>query len=412
MKILFFDYWLKGVANFNRLMPELKKQCPNVEVKMLHIGSWKEKQDTTITQHEGFRSYDISYYNTWSLFKILKKESPDVLVMLNLCYLLDKSLIIFCRNLGIKTVYLAHGQYLVNAKERISSLNKQNHPKSIFSKVRIDTINVLRNYFLATLLEHRPINFIKSLIAMVRDPLSMTLNSTFTDELDADRKLVYYKSDKQMIMEQRKFPDKNIFVVGNPELDAFINNSLIPRDVFLQQTNLSDKPYLLYLDDGYVQAKLMTTEDWHAHLSEIAKITRKANMQLVIKIHPRTSFSEHSIFFSKEGIVAFSKEVDFKSLIAYSHTVTSFVSTTISFALLLNKRVISPRWGITKNIMHNYPDNVIHYSENATDFADWLTNNIPCNTVDNYINNTLGIVDGKAIPRIINQIKSLMNTNN
>lgn len=404
MKILFFDYWLKGIANFNRLIPELKKQCPDADVKMVHVGSWKERQEAIVNEHDGFKSYDISYYHTWSILKVLKQESPDVLVMLNLCFLFDKSLIIFCKHLGIKSVYLAHGKFLANTDELLGSFVKQDLKKNFFSKIRIDTINILRNYLLATIVEHRPMTFFKSMMAMVRNPLSMTLNSTYTDELDADCKLVYYESDKKIMMNQRKFPDKNIYVVGNPELDAFVNNSLIPKDGFLQQTGLKNKPYLLYLDDGYVQARLMEKEDWHTHLTEINEIAQRANLQLVVKLHPRTPFSEHAGFFSKNGILAFSKEVDFKSLIAYSHTVTSLVSTTISFALLLNKRVITPRWGITKEIMHNYPDNVIHYSENTNDFADWLINNEPCNTSADYIAHNLGVVDGQAIPRIIKQI--------
>lgn len=404
MKILFFDYWLKGIANFNRLMPELKKQCPEAEVKMIHVGSWKERQEAIVNEHDGFKSYDISYYHTWSILKVLKQESPDVLVMLNLCFLFDKSLIIYCKHLGIKSVYLAHGKFLANTEELLGSFVKQDLKKNFFSKIRIDTINILRNYLSATIVEHRPMTFFKSMMAMVRNPLSMTLNSTYTDELDADCKLVYYESDKKIMMNQRKFPDKNIYVVGNPELDAFVNNSLLPKDVFLQQTGLKNKPYLLYLDDGYVQARLMEKDDWHTHLTEINEIAQRANLQLVIKLHPRTPLSEHAEFFSKNGILAFNREVDFKSLIAYSHTVTSLVSTTISFALLLNKRVVTPRWGITKEIMHNYPENVIHYSKNADDFADWLTNNEPCNTSADYITDNLGTVDGQAIPRIIKQI--------
>lgn len=404
MKILFFDYWLKGIANFSRLIPEIKKQCPYAEVKMIHVGSWKEAQQTLVNKHEGFNSFDISYYHTWSLLKVLKKESPDVLVMLNLSFLLDKSLVVFCRYLGVKIIYLSHGKFLSNTEDLLSSFVKKDLKKSFYSKIRIDTINILRNYLLSTLIDRHPMNFIKSMIAMIKDPLSMTLNSKYTHELDADCKLVYYESDKQILMSQRNFPDINIHVVGNPELDAFVNNPLIPKDVFLSNNGLSERPYLLYLDDGYVQARLMEKSVWHAHLSEISDIAQKANMQLVVKLHPRTHLSEHAEFFTNKGIISFGKEIDFKSLIAYSHTVTSLVSTTISFALILNKRVITPRWGITNDIMHNYPDNVIHYSNSSEDFYEWLTNNKLCNTDQNYIKHNLGIVDGKAIPRVVSHI--------
>lgn len=404
MKILFFDYWLKGIANFNRLMPEMRRQCPGAEVKMVHVGSWKEPQQSVVNEHDGFKSYDISYYGTWSLYKVLKRERPDVLVMLNLYFLSDKALVVFCRRLGIKTVYLSHGKILTNTDALLGSFVKQDLKKHFLSKIRRDTINTLRNYWLSTWLERRPMRFFKSMVAMVRNPISMTLNSEFTDELDADLKLVYYESDKQALMRQRNFPDKGIHVVGNPELDAFVNNLLVPRDDFMRQTGLGSKPYLLYLDDGYVQARLMEREAWRNHLAELAAIVKENGMQMAVKLHPRTPIAEHIDFFKAHGILPFGKEVDFKSLIAYSATVTSLVSSTISFAILLGKRVVTPRWGVTKDIMHNYPSDVIHYSENAADFADWLTNGCPCNTSKDYISLNLGEPDGQAIPRIVSFI--------
>ena len=404
MKILFFDYWLKGIANFNRLMPELRRQCPDAEIKMVHVGSWKEPQKAIVNEHDGFFSYDISYYNTWSFFKVLKYEHPDVIVMLNLYYLFDKALIVFCKQLGIKTVYLAHGKFSTITDDGFSQFLKQDLKKNFASKIRRDTINILRNYLKSTLLEHHPMRFVKSMVAMVRDPASMTLNSAYTDELEANLKLVYYESDRQTLLKQRKFPDRNIYVVGNPELDSFVNAPLIPHNDFLRQTGLSSSPYLLYLDDGFVQARLMNKDAWYVHLTEIAQITKNAGMQFVIKLHPRTPLTEHSRFFAQENIIPFGNEIDFKSLISYSATITSFVSTTISFALLLGKRVISPRWGTTAIFGRNYPEEVIHYSEDATDFADWLVNNKPCNTSTNYVANSLGTLDGQASPRIVTQI--------
>ncbi|WP_297604907.1 hypothetical protein [uncultured Alistipes sp.] len=404
MKILFFDYWLKGIANFNRLMPEIRRQCPDAEVKMVHVGSWKEPQESIVNEHDGFFSYDISYYKTGSFYKVLKIERPDVVVMLNLYYLFDKAVIVFCRKLGIKTVYLAHGKFSTIADERFTQFLKQDLKKNFASKIRRDTINLLCNYLNSTLLEYSPMRFVRSMIAMVRDPASMTLNSIFTEELDADIKLVYYESDRQALLVQRKFPDRNIFVVGNPELDAFINKPTLPRVEFLLQLGIPDGPYLLYLDDGFVQARLMEKRVWYDHLGEIARIAHAAGMQFVIKLHPRTPLADHHAFFSQENIIPIDQKIDFKSLISHSETVVSIVSTTISFALLLGKRVISPRWGATAEFKRSYPEQVVHYSQDAENFAVWLVNNQPCNTSVDYVADNLGVLDGQAVSRIVTQI--------
>lgn len=406
MKILFFDYWLKGIANFNRLMPELRRQIPDAEIKMLHVGSWKEPQEKTVNIHDGFKSYDISYYKTANLYKVLKKERPDVLLMLNIYFLTDKALITFCKKLGIKTVFLAHGRFGLNATNRIE-YEKSNKKlrNSLLSKIRKDTLITLFNYGLSTLIAKRPAQFIKSIKSLIKEPLSMTLNTSFNTELNADRILVYYKSDKDLLVNVRNFPENKIEITGNPELDSFVKQPLLSRERLLEKLRLeTNQSYLLYLDDGLVQANLLNEEKWINHLKTINDLAKKEGLQLIIKLHPRTPLDKYEGFFCKEDIKALKNEIDFKSLIFYSSVVTSLASTTISLALFLNKRIISPRFNEVKDICINYPENVIHYSETPEDFQYWLQNDFPTMTNRQYIEDNFEKCDGNVIERIVNKI--------
>lgn len=406
MKILFFDYWLKGINNFNRLMPEIRKQIPDAEVKMVHVGSWKEPQEKLVNKHDGFTSHDISTYGTWNLYKVLKKERPDVLVMLNIYYLSDKAIITFCRKLGIKVVFLAHGKFLSDSEQILDRHVKEDLKKNFASKIRKDTVNILKNYLLSTFIRRQPMLFPKSLIKLMKDPMSMTLKTKYSEELDVDRMMVYYESDKEEFINNRNFPAEKITVVGNPEMDDFINIPQTKIDKFTKTTGLKEGEYLLYLDDGWVEAKLMNREHWISHLKEINEIAKKAKLKLVLKLHPRTPYEVYKSIFKEEDILALKNEIDFKSLIFFSNCVTSLVSTTISLALFLGKRVISPRFGVVKNIYLNYPANVIHYCYSAEDFHDRITNPTPTANDKRYLEDNFSMCDGNVITRIVNMIKT------
>lgn len=404
MKILFFDFWLKGVANFERLVPELNSRGVS-DIKMLHVASWESRQDKAVHHHKGFDSYDISYYKTNNLYKVLEKEKPDVLIMLNLFSFVDKALVVFCKLLGIKSVYLSHGILFMpneSYKEEQIQINR-NFKKNIFKNIKKSILLGQYNYFLSTLKSNKTGRYFSSILGKFRNPASMGIRSTYTDEMDADEIIVYYDADKRMLLEKRNFPDHNISVVGNPELDIFVKTPIVERGLFMTNNNMPDGEYLLYLEDGFVQNGMMDRDEWCRLVTELNDICRKNNLYLVIKLHPRTEVNDFADFFEKRGIIYF-KNIDFKNIIHHSKAVTSLLSTTITFALICGKRVVSPRWGSFENLRFHYPDNVIHYSYTKDDFESFLMSDKESMKNASYIRENIGMVDGKAISRIVDLI--------
>lgn len=395
MKILFFDYWLKGIANFNRLAPAILAECGDAEIKMLHTGSWKEAQPQINNHHQGFESFDISYYHTSSLYKVLKREKPDVLVMLNIYLLLDKALIAYCKHLGIKTVFLAHGR-LSGGEATTYSANTK---KSLADKFKKEPLLTLYNYALASLRARKPLRIFHTVRNIIKHKFNIAFPAQYSEELEADEIMVFYDSDRQLLHRDKKFPLEKIKVVGNPELDNFVNQPVIARDEFMVSSGISG-PYLLYLDDGWVEANLIKKENFEGHLRQLAELAAMAGLQMVIKLHPRTPQEDYTSLFEELQIKAFKSEVDFKSLIQHSYSVTSLASTTISMALFLRKRVISPRFGSVKDVFRNYPDDVIHYSETVEDFKKWLDNDLPTVTNQKYLDDNFRMCDGLTLPRI------------
>lgn len=404
MKILFFDYWLKGVANFNRLIPELRRQCPAAEVKMLHVGSWKEPQEKKVNEHNGFKSYDISFYNTSSIYKVLKKERPDVVVILNIYLLLDKAIIAFCKKMGIKVVFVAHGRLSSTKAMEEGNARRKKPKKTLKSKLKKEPLFTLANYWNATRLHNKPGRFLHTLKEVARHSLSIVYPIKYDEELEADEIMVYYESDRDILNREKGFPEEKIKVTGNPELDAFVNQPIIERKEFYHSSGIDASTYLLYLDDGWVEANLITKKAWKNHLREITQLAKETGLKLVMKLHPRTPLEQYADFFTELGIKAFKNEVDFKSLIYYSQNVTSLASTTMSMALFLQKRVISPRFGEVGEVFRNYPEDVVHYSTDPLDFKEWLKKTDATATNTKYLDDNFRLCDGKATQRIVKEI--------
>lgn len=402
MKILFFDYWLKGIANFERLVPELHRQgC--TDLKMVHVGSWKAPQDKAVHEHKGFMSYDISCYRTYSLLSVLRREKPDVLLILNLYFLMDKALVVFCRKLGIRVVYLEHGRTVSTDRQSATLQVKEDLRKNFFSKIRVDTAAMLYNYWLSTVISGKPLRFFKSLYALVKDPASMTTYTSYTDELAVDKMLLFSEDDKTEFVCRRQFPDHNMTVVGSPELDGYVQSTLMDRQSFLKTIGVATSDYLLYLEGGFVQARIMSKDDWYAMLSVLADICRRHRLTLVAKLHPRTDQDEHQAFFDKEGIVAL-KQVDFRNIVEHSYAVTSLMSTTITMPLVSGKRVISPRWGSFVDTDKMYQDDVIRYVYSPSEFEQVLVSGEPTCLSEEHLKDSIGRADGHVIERIVSEI--------
>ena len=106
-RVVFFDYWTKGVHNFLRLMPYAP--AGSAEFQLFHLGSWREGSVPRVQMIEGLPTVDIAAYRGMRLPDILRSLRPDVLVGLNMHTTFDRALFLTCRRLGIPTVYVQHG---------------------------------------------------------------------------------------------------------------------------------------------------------------------------------------------------------------------------------------------------------------------------------------------------------------
>ena len=179
---------------------------------------------------DGIDCYDIRYYNTNFIHNVLEQERPVAVVMLNSTFITDRSLILSCKKLNIKSIYLAHGA-LIREEFIDKSIKVFNES---FKGTRLQrAIKNLRGTVLNFLVSTARFN---KKILLTLHPYSVLLNTLINPgtylffpppsfDLEPDLVLVYGKDDADFYLNRLQIDPCKVMIVGNPELDSFFQNS-------------------------------------------------------------------------------------------------------------------------------------------------------------------------------------------
>ncbi len=401
-RILYFDYWTKGYRNFTRIDKKLKESGYNT--LLVHIDSWLSKEFEPEQFIEDLLVRDISFYQTNRISKVLDIHKPVCVIILNLSFLLDRSFVIECRRRDIKIIYLSHG--MLTSVDELENAKKDQDKylrKTVRKKFSKKNWYSLLNYFEA----HRSIMVgYRLLVNLIKSPSEYTIFPRFTEELLVDKALVYFINDYDLLIKKYKFPEDIVRVVGNPELDSFFNYDANPRSKFLNSFNIKlDQEYVMYMEDGLVQCNLLSEADWYKFILDIKQILSDKNIQLIIKLHPR-SVGLHDNFFQDNGIL-FYVDLPIEEAIYHSKFVLSHFSSTIVYAIIMGKCIKSPRWGMSKGLLINYPEDVVSYYNKKEDFIRDIDDvSVNLDSYHKFLQESIGAVDGNSLDRIISEIDS------
>lgn len=397
-KILYFDNWDKGYRNFLRLDSKFKGK--GFQTLLLHTTSLTDSYVKPEKEVEGLKFRDISYYNTIRLKNIIKKENPSAIIMLNLSFILDRVIVQICQDMGICVFYLAHGKLV--AIDSVNTVKDDLKKETLFSKINKKNLYSLYNYFLG-------LKNIKGVFVffykILTNPTEFIILPKYCKELDVNKSFVYYPLDFELMVKEFGFPKNKVQVVGNPELDYFFNTDLKNKLKFChKELNIEGNKYVAYLDDGLSTGHNWDTKKWIEFLKEINNILKKNSLELVVKLHPRREIDSVKKFFEENNIKYF-YDIDFKNFLNHSLFVISHFSSVIVYALLLRKKVKSPRWGLSRGIVKQYPEGVVNYYNDVKTFENSLFNvEVNEGLIQNYILNTIGEVNGKSIDMIVNEV--------
>lgn len=365
-KIVYLDIWEKGYRNFTRIDDDFVKE--GFSTLLVHTGSFYKKETPKEQRLGSLLVRDIRFYNTNLIKNVIKRERPDVIIMLNLSFIFDRAIVNICKSMGIKLVYLSHGklispEFVHEEAEKLNTTIWKNSGRVFCKK----NLLVLTNYLSSLKGFHILTNPLRLILGIMRKPSSFLTFPKYTEELEANLMLVYSDQDKELLATNFGFPEKRIKVVGNPEITSFMRAPSLSKGSFLQQIGLNETcNYAVYLDDGLVCDKMVTAEQWQENLSEIVQITDSLGLKLIIKLHPRTNREDYLSFFESRKIVSIN-DCDFKNLLEHAEFVISHLSTTIIYALLFNKNVFIPYWGIFADLCKNYPEEIVNYCTSTSE---------------------------------------------
>jgi hypothetical protein len=408
-KILYFDYWTVGIMNFKFIDQYLKSA--GYETLLVHLGSWRQRSSKESELLYGIECRDIRYYKTNLIWKVMEREKPDAVVMLNASFITDRSLILCAKRLGIKVIYLMHGaltreEFIPESIKSVNENLKNKKIKRAVKHLRGTVVNYLYSLF----------KFDKSIL-FTKHPYKV-LWKTFSDpgtylhfpppafDLCPDLALVYTKANQDFYA--LKFPKAEIVVIGNPDLDNFFQNIDTlgdDRSEFLSQLHISlDKPYVVYIDEGLVEDRIWSNEYRSAFLTQIRDTCVAAGYQLVIKLHPRTARGENRQSIDMLENVTVVDRVNFPKLIYFSHKCISHYSTTLVYPMLLQKPILLPRWGKSREITPLYNPDEVTYCENVEALQAYLKMNDLTYNRENFIAEFAPFKDGKTTNRMVDAI--------
>lgn len=408
MKIVYFDYWTKGISNFIEVDKKLKYQ--GHKTLLLHVGSFNSPHPENEIIHN-IDVFDITYFKTKFIYTALKKINPDVVLSLNTTYIIDRCLVLSCRKLQITSVFMMHGQRSVGKDlENALRLAKRPKFKQYLGRAMKYFLIVIPNYTYAVLKNKFSnilrFNWVKVLFLYTKNPALSNRFPPSPDEIIFDKCLIY---SKQYIEYYSKigYSLEVMKVVGDPKnerlfrfLEGTINIEHCEKVVNLINKN-SD--YAVYIEDGFVEQQFgkWNYEYLSNHILELYRRLKNDNIELVVKLHPVTDKRIFNTPAFKEIIILQNESPE--PLIKNAVFCVANASSLVSMALLMYKPILSPAWiDSFQRLPKLYIEsNVASVWEKIT---DPIIKSVSKNRIDNLLDETVTIRSLGAVDNIVSEI--------
>lgn len=410
MKIIYFDYWTRGVHNFVPIDEDLKKK--GHETLLLHIGSFRftHPKEEVISN---ILCRDILYYDTILIYKALLIEKPDVVITLNTTNIMDRALVFACRVLKIKTVFIMHGIHATRDEELESTLESMKGWLSFSDKIAKGKKyfrQVLPNYFWGMYKDNWKkivkLKWLQVLIHNFQQPGMAMYYPLHSAELIQDKCLIYAKKYVSYYTELG-YPLSSIKLVGNPAYESLfekIEKQLFSFDelpIEIKNLVAEGQAYAVYLEGGL---HVQNINQWDipylkTELLDLADFFMKKGIKLIVKLHPVTK--KEILAIEHPNVLVYEK-LDLYSLVFFSKLCIGHLSTTMNIPVLLKKPILVPIYGRSKDLPDYFIKNNVATSFQISD--DELILEINQSARDIYIQESISVLKPGIISNITESI--------
>jgi hypothetical protein len=421
MRILFVDYWTKGIHNFQRLLAAADVKA---EYVLLHLGSYGDPATPRFEIIDGITCLDVAAFGGLNLREILRMLKPDVIVVLNIAGLFDRSISLASRALEIPLAFVQHGVWADPAQFNAICRNMDSErglmdrfrafPK--FSRFIPWYAKECRGGALSP-------DLWRVLYQVGRTPAISRFYPILPEQVWPSLACVYAEVYAEMLIANVKTPRERILVAGNPELDPAARRRDHPRPraavvESLRSIGLNgDQSVVCFMDEALVEQRLFgwTEATRHEAIAELYRICHLAGNQLLVRPHPATAGAAvdalRSAFSGRPGI-AITRTLSLVDTLECSDAVFGLMSTALETAIVLRKPILTPLWymngdagfssylrlgAATSLAQPSEMEGAIHRAVHGKESPD----------TQQFVTHKMGPVDGNAASRIIASIMRL-----
>lgn len=288
--IIGFDSWTTGSHHYEKLVSAFEEK--GYQLLLIHIGSWGHDKNRPKEEYIGkLKVRDISYYSDGNFSKILIKEKPEAIIFLSTRAFVHQAFNRYADYFNIPTVHLAHGLVGVQfiSLEDPAYNTSYRYLLSIWmQRIGKNLFKLLPCYMRALIdtkaTSHDWLAFGKELY----DKAFAKNNNNILAPLDAKTSigLVYSKADISYFRDGYHLDEKDIFVVGNPDLIRF---NLRNEDfgTGLDQDSISNNE-IIYIDTALIQTGLVfrSETEYISHLANTHRQLSEQGYKMLVKLHP------------------------------------------------------------------------------------------------------------------------------
>jgi hypothetical protein len=364
-KVLAIDGWTLGASNFESLCEPLSKL--NIEILLIHLGSYGDEVRTSKSEKIGkLNVRDISYYNGLNYEKILKLESPDLVIFLSTETFLHRAFIRYCNKLKIPTLYHFHGIlsiiYMEYTKKGVN-INKHYNisifahlffilkriPKAIQYTVFIYITSLFKTN--ASLNEY--LIFLKDIFYgfLGKKNLKSSFDSITTYGA------VFIPQDVNYAEKKCGIKKENILVIGNPD---FVKLGLEDTMLGARLENSNTLNEVIYIDTAFFISGLhfKTIDDYINYLLILKIKLNELGYKLIIKPHPATVNEKHHLIMQNKGLLLCDNN-NFISNLLNCQACICEPSSLFLIPAMIGTKILLPQFGKLQNQL--YSDLVLSY---------------------------------------------------
>jgi len=286
--IIAFDSWTAGAHHFERLVPAFETR--GYQLLLIHIGSWGHDKNRPIEEYIGkLKTRDISYYHGIGFAEILKRENPAAILFLSTRAFAHQAFNRYAIWLKIPTIHLLHGLIYVQAVGVRNAAYKTNYIQLISmwrQRVQKNLFKLIPSYG-RSLLDTRAT--LPEWLAMGKELFAkISGRSAILAPLDCKTTagLVYTRADIPFLRDGYHIAEKDIYIVGNPDLIRF---GLDRGDFGVGcKPNLQLTNEIIYIDTALSESGFVfnDAQDFIQHLYNTFQKLQTFGYRLLLKLHP------------------------------------------------------------------------------------------------------------------------------